>query len=233
MSEFDQHQMTRLEFLRGVAALTGSLLIPQSFYKESNGAAVSERFSPNPSWVQDFSKMADGQPDPEYWNYVLGNTVPGYNNEAETLTNRPSNIRIQNGLLVIEARVQEDNDRQYTSAEIDTQGKFGFEYGKLEVNLKLPEGIGTWPAAWLLPTKPKYNPLKYGLTVPNGNWRINGEIDFAEAIGAMPGYVYPSVHTSSNFGKTNNDPVHLDIPNDTTAFHTYGVEKLPDSIVFT
>jgi len=233
MSErFSDARFSRADFLKGAIALSSGLYLSQIPQIESSGANT-EQFATTPSWSQDFSKMKNGQPDPKYWNYVLGNTVPGYNYEAETLTKNPNNVRIENGVLVIEARVQNKNDRQYTSAYITTQGKFGFEYGKLETSLKLPNGIGTWPAAWLLPTKPKYNPAPYGLTGSDASWKINGEIDFAEAIGFMPGFVYPSDHTAANFSQKLSDPFHKTVKNDTSVFHTYGVEKLPSNITFT
>ena len=31
-----------------------------------------------------------------------------------------------------------------------SKGKFEFQYGRVEIRAKLPQGQGTWPALWLL-----------------------------------------------------------------------------------
>ena len=54
----------------------------------------------------------------------------------------------------------------YTSASINTRGKFTFTYGRLEVRAKIPTSKGAWPAIWLLGTA---NP-----------WPQCGEIDVME-----------------------------------------------------
>jgi beta-glucanase (GH16 family) len=36
----------------------------------------------------------------------------------------------------------------YTSARLNS--KFAFTYGRVEVKAKLPTGVGTWPAVWML-----------------------------------------------------------------------------------
>ena len=55
---------------------------------------------------------------------------------------------------------------QYTSTRLVTKGKKDFLYGRIEVKAKLPEGKGTWPAIWLMPTDSVY-----------GDWPKSGEID--------------------------------------------------------
>ena len=226
-------ELSRSTFLKASAGIAASLFLSELIDQKSAIGLSMEEFSKVPSWSQDFSKMPNGQPDPKYWNYITGNIVPGYNDQAQTYTSSPSNIRIENGVLILEAKLQNKDNRQYTSSEIETQGKFGFVHGKLEASIRLPKGIGTWPAAWLLPTNPKWNPKKYGLTGPAANWELNGEIDIMETVGFESPRVYPGIHTESNFSKKASKPFNITVPNDTTEFHTYGVEKTADSIVFT
>jgi hypothetical protein len=64
------------------------------------------------------------------------------------------------------------------SARLRTTGTFTFQYGRLEVEAKLPRGDWLWPAIWLLPEKNVY-----------GQWPASGEIDVMESRGNKPGYV--------------------------------------------
>lgn len=63
------------------------------------------------------------------------------------------------------------------SARLRTTGTFTFQYGRLEVEAKLPRGDWLWPAIWLLPEKNAY-----------GQWPASGEIDLMESRGNKPGY---------------------------------------------
>jgi beta-glucanase (GH16 family) len=233
MSEILEAKISRSTFLKVSATLASSLFLADFIDDRSAEGITTEQFSNTPSWSQDFSKMKNGRLDRKYWNYVTGNTVPGYTDDAETYTNSPSNVRIEDGVLILEAILQNKDDRKYTSSEVDTQGKFGFVHGKLEATIRLPKGIGTWPAAWLLPTNPKYNPAKFGLTGPGANWELNGEIDFMETTGFEGNRVYPDIHTTSTYSETNSNPFNITVPNDTNQFYTYGLEKTAESIVFT
>ena len=37
-------------------------------------------------------------------------------------------------------------NNDYTSARMISKGKFEFQYGRVEIRAKLPQGQGTWPA---------------------------------------------------------------------------------------
>jgi len=178
-------------------------------------------FSTDPDWEQNFEFMSDGKLDSQYWSIDTGNTIPSYNNEAQTLTNRSENVRIQDGLLIIEARKERLKGKNYTSGHVNTQDKFSFQYGKLEVDLRVPKGVGTWPAAWLLPN------------AANATWPLDGEIDFFESVGFLPGKVYPDVHTYDTNAIKENNTVPLDVPDMATKFNTYGVELTPGKVTFT
>ena len=105
------------------------------------------------------------RPDTARWNYEVGGNGFG-NNELQFYTNnRPENARVENGVLVIEARKETKGNRGYTSAKLSTKGKVEWKGGRLEVRAKLPAGRGTWPAIWMLAAT---NPLV---------WPDDGEID--------------------------------------------------------
>ncbi|CAM9467152.1 unnamed protein product [Heterosigma akashiwo] len=57
-----------------------------------------------------------------------------------------------------------------TSGRLNSNGKFSFQYGRIEVRARLPRGNWLWPAIWMLPTVFTY-----------GNWPTSGEIDLVES----------------------------------------------------
>jgi len=91
-------------------------------------------------WVYDFSEQSLGSLDPKIWNVENDSTKADYNSELETFTNRTNNVRVENGVLVLEAKQEQKDGKAYTSGRIDTDGSFSFIYGTLEVDAKLPIG---------------------------------------------------------------------------------------------
>jgi beta-glucanase (GH16 family) len=167
------------------------------------------------------------------WNFETGSLTASYNKEAQTYTSRRENVRIENGALVIEAKHQYQNGKQFTSARINTKDKFSFTNGKLEVAMMLPKGSGTWPAAWLLPQNSIYKSSDYGISKADKfGWALNGEVDFAESIGSLPGQNIPAAHSYREVqSMPTYTPAYVDAPY--TEYHSYGVIKTPDTITFT
>jgi beta-glucanase (GH16 family) len=131
-------------------------------------------------WTLAWSDEFDGETiDPANWKFDKGGSGWG-NAELEYYTNRSENARIENGMLVIEARRENYEGLMYTSARMNTAGLHEFTYGRIEARLKLPSGQGIWPAFWTLGT---------GAGWPNG-----GEMDIMEFIGKTPDTVYQTVH---------------------------------------
>ena len=185
------------------------------------------------AWTYDFSQYPDGALSPNDWQFEKGTKVADYHNELQAYTDRTSNVRVENGLLVIDAHREQYEERQFTSARITTANSFAFTYGTLEVDMMLPEGKGTWPAAWLMPRDSIYSPADYGIDKSNKHqWAVNGEIDFAEAIGRLPGQNIPAAHSYNSFSTA---PVYTPafIKNPYTQFHRYGIIKTADKITFT
>ena len=97
-------------------------------------------------WGDEFDD--DGHPDAEKWNYETGFVR---NKELQFYTTlRLENARVEGGRLIIEARREEWEGAQFTSASVHTRGKASFLYGRIEVRAKLPHARGTWPAIWTL-----------------------------------------------------------------------------------
>jgi beta-glucanase (GH16 family) len=207
-----------------------SIFIPWIFYltlfhdyvkvKEN---AVSENFashSPDLLWADEFDN--NGLPDSAFWSYDEGDHGWG-NNELQfyTHSNR-ENVWIENGALKITARRNILYPKRYTSARLVTKNKVYGKYGYIEVRAKLPEGIGTWPAIWMLPENNIY-----------GGWPASGEIDIMEHVGYDPGVVHGTVHTlafnhlkGTQKGKTKN------VANFSSTFHVYAIDWQEDKIDF-
>ena len=173
-------------------------------------------------WSDEFDK--DGTPDTTKWAYAIGDGCPtlcGWGNgEKQYYTDKPENVRVENGLLIIEARKEKIASSDYTSAKLETKGKQDWLYGKFETRAKLQGGTGTWSALWMLPTENTY-----------GSWPKSGEIDIMEHVGHEADWVFGTIHTEAY-----NHLKHTHIGDSTmvndcdSAFHVYGLEWTADSL---
>ena len=129
-------------------------------------------------------------------------------------SNARENARVENGRLVIEARREAWEGRNYTSARLISKGKGDWTYGRIEVSAKLPSGRGTWPAIWMLPTGWEY-----------GRWPSSGEIDIMEHVGFDRDVVHASVHTLSyNHNINTHKTAKITVPNARSEFNVYAIE---------
>lgn len=111
----------------------------------------------------------------------------GGNGERQCYTDRPENISVEGGLLLLKARKERfagparppeiagrDNPtlvQSHTSGKVRTIGLHAWRYGRIEARARVPAGQGTWPAIWMMPDNPAYGP-----------WPRSGEIDILEAV---------------------------------------------------
>ncbi len=176
-------------------------------------------------WSDEFDK--DGLLNPEKWSYDVGDNCPdncGWgNNEAQYYTEKLlKNARVENGKLLIEARREKINNKDYSSARVVTKNKGDWKYGKIDVRAQLPAGVGSWPAIWMLPTDWKY-----------GGWPQSGEIDIMENVGFKPDSLFGSVHTEwyNHIQKTQVTKGVFD-PTLSSQYHNYGIEWDEEKIDF-
>jgi beta-glucanase (GH16 family) len=172
-----------------------------------------------PGWTLAFADEFEsaGVPDPAKWGYELGYIR---NNELQYYTSRPENVRVEGGNLVIEARREPYQGYRYTSASINTLGRFELLYGRVEVRAKLPTGLGTWPAIWTLGT----NRAQVG-------WPACGEIDIMENVGFDPLRVHASVHTAAyNHTAGTHKTAIITVTSPSENFHVYAMEWDADKI---
>jgi beta-glucanase (GH16 family) len=164
-------------------------------------------------WSDEFEGMTI---NPKNWVYDKGGNGWG-NAEMEYYTDRPENARVENGLLIIEARMEQYQGLPYTSARMTTRKMREFQYGHIEARMKLPNGQGIWPAFWLLGG--------------NAAWPAGGEIDILEFIGKTPDTVYQTAH-GPGYAGTKGISSHFVMTADTLKndFHVFAVDWTENEI---
>ncbi|MNI14778.1 Beta-glucanase precursor [compost metagenome] len=146
------------------------------------------------------------------WTAEIGTGVSGWgNNELQYYTNRPQNLQVTGGNLVITALKESYNGSSYTSARIKTQGKKSFTYGKIEARIKLPSGQGLWPAFWMLGTN---------IDAPGVGWPKCGETDIMERVNNNA-FVNGTVHWDAN-GQADYGQISGNL--DFSQYHVYSIE---------
>ncbi len=157
-------------------------------------ASPTEAGTPEPTgpWVLFWSDEFDGGSgtlvDATKWVTETGGGGFG-NNELQYYTNRAANASTNGaGSLAIQAIEEaytgpDGVTRSYTSARLNTKGKFEQKHGKFEARLKITRGQGVWPAFWML-----------GNDIDTVPWPRCGEIDIMENIGSVPDRVVGSLH---------------------------------------
>ena len=185
-------------------------------------------------WSDEFNGIGSVNTTKWFHQTQLPNGYSWYNNEIQHYTDRLDNSYVSNGTLKIVAKKETYTDqgetKEYTSARLNS--KFAFTYGKVEVKAKLPEGVGTWPAIWMLGQN--INELgAYWQTQGYGNtsWPSCGEIDIMEHWGANQNYIQSALHTPSSYGGTINHGGQY-ISNATTEFNIYTLEWTPNQMIF-
>ncbi len=172
-------------------------------------------------WNDEFD--TSGQPDKENWNLITGNGCPeicGWgNNERQYYTKDTSNVRIEDGVLIIEAH-KVDDERNYTSSKLTSENKGEWKTAYIEVRAKLPYGRGTWPAIWMLPS------LERDLI-----WPEDGEIDIMEHVGYNQGQIYGTIHTKAyNHMNHTQKSDSIFIKDADKNFHTYAINWTEEKI---
>lgn len=186
------------------------------------------------AWSDEFDY--EGPPDESIWNIDRW-PARVVNDEDQAYTDRPKNLRVENGNLVIEAHKEEFDNANFTSARIHTRGKRDILYGRIEVRALLPRGMGSWPAIWMLPS----DPFRYATKCEEGDvwqgsaecdaWPNSGEIDIMEHVGYEMGHVHGTVHNEAYYwAKWEQRKGRILLDDVDTKFHTYALEWTPEKI---
>lgn len=185
-------------------------------------------------WSDEFD--GDGRPDSTKWNFEYGFIR---NVEKQYYTDRLKNARVENGFLILEAHKEKYineafkskdekyykfniDSADYTAPSLSTKGLGEWTYGKFEIRAKLPEGVGLWPAIWML-----------GENYKDLGWPKCGELDIMEHVGFDKDSVFATIHTQAYNhmkGTQKGKSIFIDKPYD--SFHIYAMEWTPEKIDF-
>ncbi|MER6181931.1 family 16 glycosylhydrolase [Streptomyces sp. NPDC001652] len=161
------------------------------------------------------------------WSLETGDNVN--NHERQYYTSGTNNAALDGqGHLVITAKKENPGNYQcwygtcqYTSARMNTSGKFSAQYGHVEARMKIPRGQGMWPAFWML-----------GTDIGSVGWPNSGEIDVMENVGYEPSTVHGTIH-GPGYSRSAGIGSGYTLPNGQAfadAFHTFAVDWAPNSI---
>lgn len=129
---------------------------------------------------------------------------------------------VANGILRIEARKDGERWRAGLLSSMDSKGNgFAQKYGYFEMRAKLPKGLGTWPAFWLL-----------GATSLRDKSITKIEIDVLEQYGVNPNALFTNMHLWYPDGRHWADGKPFLVAGMTDDFHRYGVMVDSDFITF-
>ena len=186
---------------------------------ESTGPVAEEDDFPNLVWSDEFD--TNGAPDAANWTYDIGTGQAGWgNNEEQYYTSRADNVSVEDGMLKITAKRESYQGENFTSARIKTEGLQDFTYGRVEARMKLPAGVGTWPAFWML-----------GADYQTNAWPAAGEIDIMEHVGRNQNEILSTLHFPENFG-ANGISEGTTVAGVSTDFHIYAAEWTETQIRF-
>ena len=155
--------------------------------------------------------------DATKWNVQVGDGsregIPGWgNNELQSY--ETANVAVRDGHLIVTARAEAARDHQYTSARINTHGKFAVRYGRVEGRIRTPAGQGLWAAFWMLPSDSPY-----------GAWPASGEIDIMEAFTRRPApFIQGVVHYGMAWPRNAYSAKRYEGVDPADAFHVYALE---------
>ena len=161
--------------------------------------------------ADEFTGPAGAPANPALWNYRLGG---GY---LEVQTDSPRNGSLDgNGNFAINALketlvVPPYPPFEYTSAAINTLGKFAMCYGNLRARIKIPSGKGLRPTFWLV-----------GTDIQSAGWPGAGEIDIIDVANKLAG----SALHSPFFDKADQAPIDI-----TDGWHEFWLHWEPNKIV--
>ncbi|GAB1325996.1 lectin [Streptomyces sennicomposti] len=214
-----------------LAALSAAALVGSA--AAGTAQADASPAAPAAAAVSTFSDTFDGPAgaavDSGKWQLETGDNVN--NHERQYYTSGTKNAALDGqGHLVITAKRENPANYQcwygtcqYTSARLNTSGKFSAQYGHVEARMKIPRGQGMWPAFWML-----------GTDIGQVGWPNSGEIDVMENVGFEPSTVHGTIHGPGYSGSAGIGAPYS-LPNGQAfadAFHTFAVDWAPDSITW-
>lgn len=207
-----------------------------SFYnfEITNSIKSNSKFS-TLIWSDEFNE--DGPINSEKW-FLQTQLPPGgswWGGLVQHYTNRKENTYVKDGYLNLVAKKEtfknQGETKQYTAARLNS--KFAFTHGKIEIRAKMPKGVGTWPAIWMLNTNidedgAYWDNKGYGTV----KWPECGEIDILEHWGKNQDYISSALHNGSSYGDQVVNLGGRTIKNVSEDFHIYSLEWTKEKMIF-
>lgn len=163
-------------------------------------------------WSEEFSGTTLNE---EVWNYEIGFGNAGWgNNELQYYRSGESNLTVADGKASIIAKQENFGSAEYTSARIQTKGKYDVQYGRIEARIKVPMGQGIWPAFWML-----------GSNIDAVGWPECGEIDILEHVNNEM-QVHGTIHWDNNGHQYQGGSISTD----PSQYHNYAIEWDADQL---
>jgi beta-glucanase (GH16 family) len=161
----------------------------------------------------DFTTMTTLHPD---WTVAVGEKWA--NKELQQYTDERDTLFFDDGLVLQAVK----DGEIIKSARIHTKNKFFYRYGKIDIVAKIPSGIGTWPALWMMSNESKY-----------GHWPKSGEIDIMEHSLKNPEELFFCLHTEAynHRGKEQYYTIKR-FPNILEGFHKFSLLWTEDKITY-
>jgi beta-glucanase (GH16 family) len=192
-------------------------------------------------WSDEFNGGKGTRPSSKVWSAEIGGGGWG-NSERQFYTDKAANASMDgSGRLVITANrisnqyaeqvgevpgtediLNRCSECQFTSARLKTARKLSFQYGRIEARIKMPEGIGTWPAFWMLG----------GDLLDGVPWPECGEVDIMEFRGDIPDQSTSAIHGPTTPQGSGLGARFLNVEPLSAGYHTYALEWRKNSLTF-
>ena len=192
-------------------------------------------------WSDEFNGKKGTRPSANTWTAEIGGGGWG-NSERQFYTDKAANASMDGaGRLVITAnRISNEyaeqvgevpgtedilnrcSECQFTSARLKTARKLSFMYGRIEARIKVPVGVGTWPAFWMLG----------GDLLDGVPWPECGEIDIMEYRGDISDQTTSAIHGPTTPQGSGLGSRFLNALPMSDGFHTYAIEWRKNSLTF-
>jgi beta-glucanase (GH16 family) len=213
----------RTAALLAVAAATvasAAVSLPAGAANDDSGVSAAAM-----TFDDEFDGAAGTPVNGSRWLTETGDNVN--NHELQFYTTSTSNASMDGqGHLVITARRENPGNFncwygrcQYTSARLNTSGRFTQTYGHFETRMKIPRGQGMWPAFWML-----------GDNIGSVGWPTSGEIDIMENIGREPSTVHGTIHGPGYSGAGGIGAPFSIGGAFADAFHVFAIDWSPNRI---
>ncbi len=205
---------------------------PELVFQRVENSPASRGY--NLVWSDEFNY--EGKPDSTKWAFEYGLKR---NQEKQYYVDNLKNARVEKGFLELSAHKEKIKNQafiskdakdwkenweyaEYTAPSLTTKSIAKWTYGYIEIRAKLPQGVGLWPAFWML-----------GANFDQIGWPECGEIDIMEHVGFEPDSIFGTIHTEAyNHMKDTEKGKKTFIDQPYESFHLFAVEWTPEKIDF-